>query len=121
MTRVLVVEDDEDNHELITRFLQRDGYQVLHAEDGQTGVETALAEVPDLILMDLSLPIMDGWEAVRRIKQNPGTAHIPIVALTAHALTEDVMRAMQAGCNHYETKPVMYPRLMKKLRSFVNG
>jgi two-component system cell cycle response regulator DivK len=112
MTQVLVVEDDEDNQELITRFLLREGYKVLHAYDGRAGVETAVTERPDLILMDLSLPFMDGWEAARRIKQNPGTAHIPIVALTAHALAEDVTKAMQAGCDHYETKPVMYPRLM---------
>jgi two-component system, cell cycle response regulator DivK len=121
MVRILVVEDDEANQELISRFLRREGYEVIHAGDGKAGVEAALSQVPHLILMDLSLPVMDGWEAARHIKKNPSTRHIPIVALTANALAEDVKKAMEAGCDHYETKPVIYPRLMKKLKALIQA
>jgi two-component system cell cycle response regulator DivK len=116
---ILVVEDDETNRELVTRFLLRDGYQVIHAMDGVEGVGMALARAPDLILMDLSLPKLDGWEATRLIRANPTTAHIPIIALTAHAFSENVMRARQAGCSQYETKPLLYPRLMKKIQNLL--
>lgn len=119
MALVLVVEDDETNAELVTKFLRRDGHRVIRVADGQEGVVQALAHQPDLVLMDLSLPVMDGWEATRRIKGNPETAHIPVVALTAHTFSDDVMRAMNAGCSGYETKPIVYGRLMAKVRGIV--
>lgn len=119
MALILVVEDDEANQELVTRFLKRDGHRVIHAVDGREAVQQAKAQKPDLILMDLNLPVLDGWEATRRIKGNPETWDIPIIALTAHALVEEVMRAMEAGCSSYETKPIVYGRLMTKIRGFV--
>jgi CheY-like chemotaxis protein len=119
MAKVLVIEDDEANQEVVTRFLLREGHRVLHAMDGLKGVALAKSEVPDLILMDLNLPQLDGWEATRRIKADPVTAHIPIIVLTAHALASDVTKALEAGCDDYETKPLIYPRLMRKIRTFV--
>lgn len=119
MALILVVEDDEANQELVTRFLKRDGHRVLLAVDGSGGVRAALENVPDLILMDLGLPGMDGWQAAQLIKTNSSTAHIPIIALTARAQPEDVFRARQAGCDAYETKPVVYQRLMKKIEALV--
>jgi CheY-like chemotaxis protein len=121
MARILVVEDDEANQELITRFLRRDGYEVIQATDGVTGVALAQGQVPDLILMDLSLPELDGWEATRQIRANPATATIPIIVLTAHAFAEEVIEALQAGCNQYETKPLVYGRLIKKIRTLLNA
>ncbi len=120
MTRILVVEDDEANRELATRFLRREGYEVIQANDGKAGVARALAEVPDLIVMDLNLPELDGWEATRQIRANPVTATIPIIALTAHAFAEEVQQALQAGCNQYETKPLVYGRLIKKIDDLLN-
>ncbi len=119
MSRILVVEDNEENTELALRFLRRDGHQVLLAKDGKEGVEMATESLPDLILMDLSLPELDGWEATRRIKLNPATAHIPVIALTAHALDQDIQKALAAGCDQYETKPVDFRRLKKKIEMFV--
>jgi two-component system, cell cycle response regulator DivK len=116
----LVVEDDEANRELVTRVLRREGYEVIAANDGMIGVARALAEVPDLILMDLSLPELDGWEATRQIRANPVTATIPIIALTAHAFAEEVQQALEAGCNRYETKPLVYRRLLKKVRDLLD-
>src|ERR1700722_6775965 len=110
MALILVVEDDDANQELVTRFLRRDGHTIIHSTDGLSAIELAQARKPDLILMDLNLPGLDGWEATRRIKNNPHTRDIPIIALTAHALADEVMRAMQAGCGSYETKPVSYGR-----------
>jgi two-component system, cell cycle response regulator DivK len=120
MAVILVVEDDEANQELVTRFLRRDGHRVVVAADGTKGVQAALEHIPDLILMDLGLPGMDGWEAAQLIKSSSRTAHIPIIALTAHALPEDVFKAKEAGCDAYETKPVVYQRLMKKIEALVN-
>jgi|HubBroStandDraft_1064217.scaffolds.fasta_scaffold29408_2 two-component system cell cycle response regulator DivK len=120
MARILVVEDNEANLELITRFLRREGFEVIQATDGVTGVALAQGQVPDLILMDLSLPELDGWEATRQIRGNPVTATIPIIALTAHAFAEQVKEALLAGCNQYETKPLVYRRLIKKIRSLLN-
>jgi CheY-like chemotaxis protein len=119
MAVILVVEDDAANQELVTRFLKREGYTVFQAKDGMTGVAAAQEHVPDLIVMDLGLPGMDGWEAARQIRLIPKTAHIPIIALTAHALSEDVTRAAQVGFNAYETKPVVYRRLIRKIETFV--
>jgi two-component system cell cycle response regulator DivK len=119
MALILVVEDDEANQELVIRFLKRAGHRVLLAMDGSSGVRSALEHTPDLILMDLGLPGMDGWEAAQLIKSSARTSHIPIIALTAHAISEDVERAKAAGCDAYETKPVVYQRLMKKIESLV--
>jgi len=119
MALILVVEDDEANQELVIRFLKRDGHRVVLAVNGTEGVRAAIEHVPDLILMDLGLPGMDGWEAAGLIKSNGKTARIPIIALTAHALHEDVLKARNAGCDAYETKPVVYQRLMKKIESLV--
>src|SRR5271167_137091 len=106
MAMILVVEDDEANMELITRFLRRSGHQVFPANDGASGVQAAQEHLPDLILMDLGLPGMDGWEAAQQIRSRDETAHIPLIALTAHALSEDVHKAKEAGFDAYETKPV---------------
>ena len=115
---ILVVEDDEANQELVTRFLRRNGHTVLLAADGRAGVSAAQTYVPDLILMDLGLPGLDGWEAARQIKSAPVTAHIPIIALTAHSISDDVRKAVEVGMDAYETKPVVYQRLMKKIAAF---
>ena len=119
MARILVVEDDADNQELITRFLKRNGHLVLLAPDGLAGVRAAQEHVPDLILMDLGLPVLDGWEAAHRIRSNTETSHIPIIALTAHALSEEVTRALERGIDDYELKPVVYQRLMAKIAKLV--
>ena len=119
MALILVVEDDADNQELITRFLKREGHVVLHAADGFAGIAAAQESHPDLILMDLGLPELDGWEAARRLKSEPATADIPIVALTAHALSDGVRKALEVGIDAYETKPIAYQRLMKKIAGFV--
>lgn len=112
---ILLVEDSEMNRDMLSRRLERKGYRVLIAVDGQQGIEVATAERPSLILMDMSLPIIDGWEATRQIKAAAGTAQIPIIALTAHAMSEDRQRALEAGCDEYETKPVELPRLLDKI------
>lgn len=115
MALILVVEDNEYNQELLTKFLRRSGHKVVVAADGAAGVKAARQCIPDVILMDLSLPEIDGWEAARQVKANPETAYIPIVALTAHKAPEDVTKAIEAGIDAYETKPVLYERLMKKI------
>ncbi len=119
MATILIVEDDPENKDLVTRFLKREGHSVLHAEDGESGVSVAQAYLPALIVMDLGLPGMDGWEAARRIRANPDTAHIPIVALTAAAQSESVFKAAEVGIDDYETKPVAYKRLMRKIEGLV--
>ena len=119
--RVLLVEDNEINRDMLSRRLIRRGYTVMIAEDGQKAVEMAASEAPDLILMDMSLPIMDGWEATRRIKAEPATTGVPIIALTAHAMQGDREKALEAGCDDYDTKPIELPRLLKKIESLVGG
>jgi CheY-like chemotaxis protein len=119
MAVILVIEDDAANQELVTRFLKREGHVVIHAMDGLTGVSAAQLHIPDLIVMDLGLPELDGWEAARQIRSNSKTALVPMIALTAHALPEDVSKAIKAGFNAYETKPVAYQRLMKKIAALV--
>ena len=119
--RVLLVEDNEINRDMLSRRLIRRGYTVLIAEDGQKAVEMAASEAPDLILMDMSLPIIDGWEATRRIKAEPATSGVPIIALTAHAMQGDREKALEAGCDDYDTKPIELPRLLKKIESLVGG
>jgi two-component system cell cycle response regulator DivK len=120
MKRILVVEDHELNMDLLVQLLE-DEYEVLTATDGAAGIELAERERPDLILMDLSLPVIDGWEATRRIKANDGLKHIPIIALTAHAMVGDAERALACGCDDYMTKPVNEDRLFKKVDQLLGG
>jgi two-component system cell cycle response regulator DivK len=117
MPRILIVEDNEMNRDMLSRRLERKGYSIAMAVDGGAGVEKAVAEIPDLILMDMSLPVLDGWEATRRVKANAGTRHIPVIALTAHAMTGDRDKAMEAGCDDYDTKPIDLPRLLSKIET----
>ena len=112
MSRILIVEDNDMNLDMLSRRLQRKGYEILAARDGQAGVEQAKQEKPDLILMDMSLPVLDGWEATRAIKSDPETAGIPVVALTAHAMATDREKAMDAGCDDFYTKPIELPGLL---------
>jgi len=115
MPRVLLVEDNEMNRDMLSRRLVRRGFEVSVAVDGQQGVEMAASESPDIILLDMSLPVLDGWEASRRLKASPATQAIPLIALTAHAMSGDRERAMQAGCDDYDTKPIEFPRLLEKI------
>ena len=119
MTKILLVEDNEMNRDMLSRRLERKGYQIVIAVDGQQGVEMAGSEAPDLILMDMSLPIMDGWEATRRIKAEETTKHLPVIALTAHAMDGDEQKARDAGCDDYDTKPIELPRLLAKIESLL--
>lgn len=121
MPKILVVEDNELNRDMLTRRLERRGYETLIAIDGQQGLEVARLNQPNLILMDMSLPVLDGWEATKRLKSAPETAAIPIVALTAHAMSGDRERALEAGCDEYDTKPVEFPRLVLKIEALLNG
>ena len=121
MTRVLIVEDDELNRDSLRRLLRRRGFEIQLAVDGQEGVDVARAVLPDLILMDMSLPIIDGWEATRRLKAEPATRKIPIIALTAHALTSDRDRALTAGCDDYDTKPIDLDRLLPKINALLSS
>lgn len=121
MSKVLLVEDNEMNRDMLSRRLERKGFEVVFAQDGSVAVELAGSEQPALILMDMSLPVMDGWEATRRIKANPATKGIPIIALTAHAMAGDKEKAMEAGCEDYDTKPVDFPRLLGKIESLIGS
>jgi two-component system, cell cycle response regulator DivK len=115
MPRLLYVEDNEMNRDMLSRRLQRRGFEVLIAADGEQGVAMAAAERPDLILMDMSLPVLDGWEATRRLKAEPDTRRIPIIGLTAHAMATDREQCLEAGCDEYDTKPVELGRLLAKI------
>jgi CheY-like chemotaxis protein len=115
MVKILLVEDNEMNRDMLSRRLERRGYEVIIATDGLAGVEAAVSGRPDLVLMDMSLPVIDGWEATRRIKGNPVTAAIPVIALTAHAMAGDREKAMEAGCDDYDTKPIELPALLDKI------
>ena len=119
MNRLLLVEDNELNRDMLSRRLIRKGFEILIAVDGAQGVEIAQAERPDLVLMDMSLPVMDGWEATRRIKASEITQGIPVLGLSAHALSEERDRAMAAGCDDYDTKPVELPRLLEKIEALL--
>jgi two-component system, cell cycle response regulator DivK len=119
MPKILLVEDNEMNRDMLSRRLQRRGYEIVVAVDGVQGVALANAENPDLILMDMSLPIMDGWEATRSIKANTNTQSIPIIALTAHAMSGDREQALKAGCDDYDTKPIDLSRLLTKIEVFI--
>jgi CheY-like chemotaxis protein len=119
MPKILLVEDNEANRDMLSRRLMRKGYQVVLAVDGRSGVEMAQAESPDLILMDMSLPELDGWEASRKLKAAPQSRVVPIIALTAHAMAGDRERAIEAGCDEYDTKPIDFPRLLRKIEALL--
>jgi CheY-like chemotaxis protein len=119
MAKILIVEDNEMNRDMLSRRLIRRGYTVVTAVDGEQGLVAAGSERPDLILMDMSLPVMDGWEATRRLKAESATHAIPVIGLTAHAMTGDRDKAMAAGCDDYDTKPVELPRLLEKVEALL--
>ena len=119
MAKILLVEDNEMNRDMLSRRLVRNGHEVSIAIDGQQGVDMALSQLPDLILMDMSLPVIDGWEATRRIRANDATRKIPVIALTAHAMAGDREKAMEAGCDDYDTKPVEISRLLGKIAALL--
>jgi len=119
MPKILLVEDNEMNRDMLSRRLQRKGYRVVTAEDGEKGLLLARSEMPDLILMDISLPLMGGWEVTRLLKADDSTRHIPIIALTAHAWVTDREKAIQAGCDDYDTKPVEFARLSEKIENLL--
>jgi CheY-like chemotaxis protein len=119
MAKILLVEDNEMNRDMLSRRLVRKGYEVVVAVDGQAGVEMATNESPDLILMDMSLPIKDGWEATRQIKRAAATGGIPVIALTAHAMATDREKALEAGCDDYDTKPIDLQRLLGKIEELI--
>jgi len=117
MAKILLVEDNEMNWDMLSRRLGRRGYEVVVAVDGEKGVTMSRSEEPDLILMDMSLPVLDGWEATRQIKAAPETRAIPVIALTAHAMVGDKEKAMAAGCDDYDTKPIEFKRLLDKIEA----
>ena len=119
MAKILLIEDNEMNRDMLSRRLERRGYQVVIAADGGQGVQLAQTEAPDLILMDMSLPVLDGWEATRQLKAAPETQSIPIIALTAHAMSDDREKALAVGCNDYDTKPIEFPRLLAKIQTLL--
>jgi two-component system, cell cycle response regulator DivK len=119
MSKILLVEDNEMNRDMLSRRLERRGYEVVIAVNGAEGSAMAASEAPDLILMDMSLPVMDGWEATKSIKADPATQSIPIIALTAHAMSGDREKALEAGCDDYDTKPIELPRLLIKIKTFL--
>ena len=119
MPKVLLVEDNEESRDGLSRRLRRKGYEILLAVDGRQGVDVARAESPDLILMDMSLPVLDGWEATRQLKAASETRGIPVLALTAHAMAGDQERALATGCDDYDTKPIEFPRLLTKIESLL--
>jgi CheY-like chemotaxis protein len=121
MPKILLVEDNEMNRDMLSRRLMRKGYEVLLALDGAQGVAVTVAERPDLVLMDMSLPVLDGWEATRRLKAAPETRSIPVIALTAHAMSTDRVKAAEAGCDDYDTKPVELPRLLEKIERLLGA
>ena len=119
MARILLVEDNEQNRDMLSRRLARLGHTVLIATDGAEGIEKARAEAPDIVLMDMSLPVVDGWEATRRLRADTTTRHLRIIALTAHAMADDREKTIQAGCDDYDTKPVDLPRLLEKIAALL--
>jgi two-component system, cell cycle response regulator DivK len=119
MFKILYIEDTENNRILVTRQLERRGYQVLTAEDALQGLALAETAMPDLILMDMGLPDVDGWEATRRLKANPKLQHIPVIALTAHVMQGDRESSLEAGCDDYDTKPFQFPRLFAKIEALI--
>jgi CheY-like chemotaxis protein len=121
MPKILIVEDNEDNRDSLSRRLQRRGFEVVAAEDGKAGLAAAQAEKPDLILMDMNMPELDGWEATRRLKAVEAVRHVPVVALTAHALAGDRERALEVGCADYHTKPIDFPKLLAQIEGILQN
>jgi two-component system, cell cycle response regulator DivK len=121
MAKILIVEDNEMNRDMLSRRLIRRGYEIVIAVDGEEGIAAAKAEAPDLVLMDMSLPVVDGWEATRRLKAEPSTRAIPIIGLTAHAMAGDREKVIAAGCDDYDTKPVELPRLLQKIEALLRS
>ena len=121
MPKILLVEDNEMNRDMLSRRLERKGFEIAIAVDGRQGVEMARSEAPDLILMDKSLPELDGWDATRELKADEATRSIPIIGLTAHAMAGDREKALEAGCNEYETKPIQMPQLLEKIEALLGG
>tara|TARA_B100000123_G_scaffold247336_1_gene204284 strand:- start:42 stop:407 length:366 start_codon:yes stop_codon:yes gene_type:complete len=121
LAKILIVEDNELNRDMLSRRLMRKGFEIVMAEDGQKGVDMSISENPDLILMDLSLPVMDGWEATSTIKNSEETKKIPIIVLTAHAMAGDREKALEAGADEYDTKPIEFKRLLGKIKDFLNN
>ncbi len=119
MNKILLVEDNEMNRDMLSRRLEKKGYQIVIAIDGEDGVTKAINELPDLILMDMSLPVIDGWEAAKRVRKNESTKHIPIIALTAHAMVGDREKAIESGCDDYDVKPIDLPRLLSKIEALM--
>jgi two-component system, cell cycle response regulator DivK len=119
MTKILLVEDNEMNRDMLSRRLIRNGFEVVMAIDGDQAVALAQSELPDLILMDMSLPVIDGWEATRRVKAAEATSNIPVIALTAHAMSGDREKTLNAGCDDYDTKPIEMPRLLGKIEALL--
>jgi len=119
MPKILIVEDNEMNRDMLSRRLARQGFEIALALDGKQGVDMAASEMPDIILMDMSLPVMNGWEATEKVKTNPATRNIPVIALTAHAMSEDREKCIAAGCNDFDTKPVDLPRLLEKIKALL--
>lgn len=120
MAKILIVEDNEMNRDMLSRRLERKGFDVVMAEDGKVGVDMSKSETPDLILMDLSLPVMDGWEATSTIKADDETRNIPIIVLTAHAMAGDREKALESGADEYDTKPIEFKRLLGKINEFLS-
>jgi len=120
MAKILLVEDNDLNRDMLSRRLARQGHEVLLAYDGARGVELTQLEQPDLVLMDMSLPVLDGWEATQRLKADPATRDIPVIALTAHAMAADREKALAAGCDDYDTKPIELPRLLEKMQRLLH-
>lgn len=121
MTKILIVEDNDMNLDMLSRRLSRKGFEIVTARDGQAGIEQAAAERPDIILMDMSLPVLDGWQATRAIKSAPETAAVPVIALTAHAMESDRRRALEAGCDEFHTKPIDLAVLLEQIGKLLPG
>ena len=121
MTRILLIEDHDMNRDMLSRRLKRKGFDVIEACDGMDGLEKASEFMPDLIMMDMSLPNLDGWEATRRIKAQPKTSHIPVLGLSAHAMSGDRQRGLEAGCDDYDTKPIDFKRLLTKIENILSA
>ena len=119
MVKILLVEDNEMNRDMLSRRLMRKKFEVVIAVDGAEGVDMSISEAPDIILMDMSLPMLDGWQATKKIKADPQTKNIPVIAMTAHAMAGDREKCLQAGCDDYDTKPVEFPRLLDKIKNLI--